>query len=103
MLNNALQSGQGSPKWKQCERLGVYLGPSLSHAWSVALVLIPRTGHVLTQFHVKFDDFFEMVRDKSTNLDATEPEWKYLSGLAVKKGHSEPMGGGLMNQLHAPE
>ena len=31
MLDNALQSGQGTPKWKQCSRVGVYLGPSLNH------------------------------------------------------------------------
>ena len=57
VLDNALQSGQGSPKWKRCSRLGVYLRPSPSHARSVALVLNPRTGHVSPQFHVKFDDF----------------------------------------------
>ena len=58
VLDNALQSGQGSPNWKQRSRLGVYLGPSPSHARSVALVLNPRTSHVSPQFHVKFDDFF---------------------------------------------
>ena len=51
---------------------------------------------------MKFDDFFETVRDKSTDLEAPEPEWKYLSGFAVKKGHSEPAGRGLTNQLLAP-
>ena len=102
VLDNALQSDQGSPKWKQCARLGVYLGPSPSHAWSVALVLNPRTGHVSPQFHVKFDDFFETVWDKPNDLDAPEPEWKYISGFAVNKGHSEPAGRGLTNRLLAP-
>ena len=32
VLDNALQSGQGSPKWKQCSRLGVYLRPLPSHS-----------------------------------------------------------------------
>ena len=32
MLDNALQSGQGAPKWKERARLGVYLGPSPNHA-----------------------------------------------------------------------
>ena len=59
VLDNTLQSGQGSPKWKERARLGVYLGPSPNHARSMALVLNPRTGHVSPQFHVKFDDFFE--------------------------------------------
>ena len=101
VLDNALQSGQGSPKWKQCSRLGVYLGPSPSHAWSVALVLNPRTGHVSPKFHVKFDDFFETVQDKSTDLDAPEPEWKYLSRFTIKKGQHEPVGRGIPNSLIA--
>ena len=75
ILDNALQSDQGTPKWKQCSQLGGYLGPSPSHAQSVALVLNPRTRHVSPQFHVKFDDFFEMVQDKPTDLDTPEPEF----------------------------
>ena len=58
VLDNALQSDQGAPKWKQRSRLGVYLGPSPNHARSVALVLNPCTGQALPQFHVKFDVFF---------------------------------------------
>ena len=102
VLDNALQSGQGTPKWKQFSRLGVYLGPSPNHARAVALVLNPRTGHVSPQFHVKFDDFFETVQDKSTDMDTPEPEWKYLSGFAVKKGRPEPAGRGITNELIAP-
>ena len=64
----------------------MYLGPSPNHARSVALVLNPRTGHVSPQFHVKFDDFFETVQAKSTDLDSPDPAWKYLSGFATKKG-----------------
>ena len=82
VIDNALQSGQGVLKWKQCSRLGIYLGPSPSHARSVALVLNPRTGHVSPQFHVKFNDFFESVGDTPTGIDAPEPEWKYLSESA---------------------
>ena len=66
VLNNALQSGQGVPKWRQRARLGIYLGPSPSHARTVALVLNPCTGHVSLQFHIKFDDFFESVGDNPT-------------------------------------
>ena len=102
VLDNALQSGQGSPKWKQRSRLGVYLGPLPSHARSLTLVLNLRTGHVSPQFHLKFDDFFETVQDKSTDLDAPEPEWKYLSGFTVKKGRPEPAGRGIPNSLIAP-
>ena len=86
VLDNAIQSGQGAPKWKQQSLLGMYLGPSPNHARSVTLLLNPRTGHVSPQFHVKFDDFFETVQTKDTNLDAPEPQWKYLSGFAIQKG-----------------
>ena len=90
VLDNALQSGQGAPKWRQRSRLGVYLGPSPNHARSEALVLNPRTGHVSPQFHVKFDDLFETVQRMSTPLDAPEPEWKYLSVFAIQKGQPKP-------------
>ena len=86
MLDNMLQSGQGAPKWKERSRLGVYLSLSPNHAHSIALVLNPRAGHVSPQFHIKFDNFFEMVQDKSTDLNAPDPEWKYLSSFATKKG-----------------
>ena len=86
VLGNALQSGQGAPKWKERSMLGMYLGPSPNHACSIALVLNPRTGHMSPQFHIKFDDFFETVQAKATDLDAPDPEWKYLSGFATKKG-----------------
>ena len=86
VLDNALQSGQGAPKWKQRSRLGVYLGPSPNHACSVALVLNPRTGHVSPQFHIKFDDFFETVQDKSTGLDAPDPEMEVPQWICNEKG-----------------
>ena len=102
MLDNALQGNHGAPKWKQRARLGVYLVPSPNHARSVALVLNPRTGHVSPQFHVKFDDFFETVSDKSTDFDAPAPEWKYLSGFAVRKDQARPDTAGLLDRLITP-
>ena len=102
MLDNALQSGQSAPKWRKRSRLGVYLGPSPNHARSVALVLNPRTGHVSPQFHVKFDDFFEMVQHKATDLDAPDPEWKYLSGFAIHKGQPRPPAKGPLGDLIVP-
>ena len=102
VLDNALQSGQAAPKWKERSRLGVYLGPSPIHARSIALVLNPRTGHVSPQFHVKFDDFFETVQAKATDLDAPDPEWKYLSGFATKKGTPKAATKGGLDGLLAP-
>ena len=102
VLDNALQSGQSAPKWKHRARLGVYLGPSPNHARSVALVLNPRTGHVSPQFHVKFDDFFETVQSKDTDLDAPEPQWKYLSGFAAHKDKLDKRSNGPLGALLAP-
>ena len=101
VLDNAIQSGQGAPKWKQQSRLGVYLGPSPNHARSVALVLNLRTGHVSPQFHVKFDDFFEAVQTKDTNMDAPEPQWKYLSGFTIQKGQPKTRTTGPLGDLLA--
>ena len=104
VLDNALQSGQGVPKWKQRARLGVYLRPSPSHARTVALILNPRTGHVSPQFHVKFDDFFETVGNNPTDMDTPEPTWKYkyLSGFAIKKDTANKNSMGTLTGLLTP-
>ena len=54
------------------------------------------------QFHVKFDDFFETVSDKSTDFDAPAPEWKYLSGFAVRQDQARPDNAGLFDRLITP-
>ena len=102
VLDNALQSGQGVPKWTQRAQLGIYLGPSPSHAHTVALILNPCTGHVSPQFHVKFDDFFETVGNSPTDMDTPEPAWKYLSGFAIKKGAAEKSSTGTLTNLLTP-
>ncbi len=48
-------------KWEPRARMGIYVGWSPSHASNVALVLNPRTGNILPQFHVVFDDNFTIV------------------------------------------
>ena len=64
------------------------MGPSPNHSRLVGLVLNPRTGHVLPQYHIKQDDFFETVTGKLTDFDAPEPIWKRLAGL-----DQDPSGG----------
>ena len=81
VLDNKLQGGKSIPKWQTRSRLGIYLGPSPNHSRSIGLVLNPRTGHVLPQYHIKQDDFFKTVTGKSTDFDAPEPIWKRLAGL----------------------
>ena len=45
---------------------------------------------------------FETVQDKSTDLDAPDPEWKYLSGFAVWKGPVKSGVKGVFDGLLAP-
>ena len=88
VLDNALQGQHYLAKWQKQARLGVYLGPSPNHSRTVHLILNLRMGHALPQFHVKHDDFFEIVSNKNSNFDLPEPEWKRLSRL-VKNGHKK--------------
>ncbi|KAI2509498.1 hypothetical protein MHU86_4875 [Fragilaria crotonensis] len=59
---------------------GIYLGISMQHARSVALVLNLKTGHVSPQFHVTFDPKFETVRQSLGNLSPPS-EWQKLCGF----------------------
>ena len=63
ILDARLQSfgGVGPPKWDPRACFGVYLGHSPSHAGSVALVMNMNIGFVYPQFHLVFDDNFEIV------------------------------------------
>ena len=83
-------------------RGSVYTSDPLLITRSIALVLNPRTGHVCPQFHIKFDDFFETVQAKATDLNAPHPEWKYLSGFATKKGTPKSTTKGGLDGLLAP-
>ena len=48
ILDQQLQCGSSMiPKWEPRARMGIYVGRSPLHASNVALVLNPRTGHVL--------------------------------------------------------
>ncbi|KAI2498176.1 hypothetical protein MHU86_16319 [Fragilaria crotonensis] len=75
-----MQSGKKLPKWEVRSRMGVYLGMSMQHARSVALVLNLKTGHVSPQFHVTFDPKFETVRHSLGNLSPPS-DWQKLCGF----------------------
>ena len=60
-------------------------------------------GHGSLQFHVKFDDFFKTVQAKLTDLDAPEPEWKYLTGFVVQKRQTKFGIKGSLDSLLAPQ
>jgi len=64
-------------KWKPQFKVGVYLGPSLSHGSSVHLVM-SSMGLVSPQYHVTFDDYFNTVESSMKKLKSV---WQAKSGL----------------------
>ena len=55
------QNYQKLPKWNQQARMGQFLGFSDEHYSLVENVIILSTGYISPQFHLVFDDLFEMV------------------------------------------
>ena len=80
-LQNDLAAGNKIPKWSPRARLGLNLGPSPHHARNVYVVLNLQTGLCSPQYHCRFDDFFETVR-QSIGDSMTSSGWKYLAGFA---------------------
>ena len=74
VLDEQLQSGRPYQKWRQRACVGIYLGQSPIHNRNVALVLHRNTGHVIPQFHVKFDPSFHTVQQDK--LDCT---WQHAT------------------------
>ena len=56
--------------------MGIYLGPSQTHASNVALILNAETGLTSPQFHIQFDERFETIK--------TNPKLKGLSQWQTK-------------------
>jgi hypothetical protein len=63
VFNN--HNGNTNGKWNARARLGIYIGISPRHTRSVHLRLNPLTGLVSPQYHVKFDDLFETIKNKT--------------------------------------
>ncbi len=80
VLKDQMQAGKKLPKWELRARMGIYLGMSLQHARTVALVLNLNTGHVSPQFHVKVEPQFESVRGSLGNL-APPSTWQEEYGF----------------------
>jgi hypothetical protein len=66
----------GPPKWEPRSNICVYLGHSLFHARSIALVYNPSTGYVSPQNNVVFDDDFTMVLYMKAGT--IPPHWSVL-------------------------
>jgi hypothetical protein len=97
VLDNKMQSGKKLPKWEIRSRMGIYLGMSMQHARSVALVLNLKTGHVSPQFHVTFDPKFETVRQSLGNMSPPS-EWQKMCGFTTS---STPRQQGIMQAPQA--
>ena len=61
VLEPRLQDGAKIPKWVPRSRRGQFVGYSTQHASTVGLEGNLRTGNLSPQFHVVYDDSFEMV------------------------------------------
>jgi hypothetical protein len=77
--------------------MGIYLGMSMQHARSVALILHLKTGHVSPQFYVTFDPKFEKVRQSLGNLSPSS-EWQKMCGFKASstsrlQGNKQPAQG----------
>jgi hypothetical protein len=81
-LSSKLASGNTIPKWNSRARVGLYIGPSPSHARNVSLVLSLDTGLVSPQFHVQHDDFFDTAIPKAGN-PAILSHWQKLYGIRL--------------------
>jgi hypothetical protein len=76
-LSDRMQGGGKGPKWEERARVSIHLGNSPVHSRNVCLVLNVETGTVSPQFHVKYDDLFETVRDL-THLNI---QWQSRTGF----------------------
>ena len=76
VLEPKLQDGKKIPKWQPRSRRGQFLGRSLRHASSAALIRNLKTGSISTQFHCVFDDWFTTVSSNDAIDRESEPkEW----------------------------
>jgi hypothetical protein len=77
-LDGDLQNGKKIPKWVSRARVAVYLGHSPQHARTVGLLLSLTTGLVSPQFHVRYDNLFETVKE---GHHQTRSQWQIKCGF----------------------
>ena len=75
ILDYQVANNKKLPKWEPKARRGVYLGLSLAHSSNVPLVLTSKTGFVMPQYHVVYDDCFSTVESGGSNEGIVEL-WK---------------------------
>ena len=100
-MDENLQTGKPFNKWKQCARVGIYLGQSPIHNRNVVLVLNQNTGHVSPQFHVWQPSTFFSVQIKHANK-RTQGKGTHLSERAHKIPRLQTTNGSLNNVQSDP-
>ena len=78
VLEAKLQNNQKLPKWNRRSRLGQFLSFSEENSAVVAIVRHLRTGYILPQYHLVFDDLFD---------------------TAVSLGYNDPVNDNICNDL----
>eukprot|EP00590_Aulacoseira_subarctica_P001421 CAMPEP_0172414700 /NCGR_PEP_ID=MMETSP1064-20121228/1332_1 /TAXON_ID=202472 /ORGANISM="Aulacoseira subarctica , Strain CCAP 1002/5" /LENGTH=1323 /DNA_ID=CAMNT_0013151491 /DNA_START=262 /DNA_END=4233 /DNA_ORIENTATION=+ len=92
VLHRNLQSGKKGRKWENRARVGIYVGHSIQHAKSVALVLSLDTGLVSPQFHCSYDDMFETVEPQQRHL-LPHSKWQEKTHFTAPKLDAMPISG----------
>jgi len=77
VLSPRLREGGHVPKWEPRSKRGQFVGYSPLHASNVGMIRNLNTGYVSPQFHVMYDDFFEMVHSDEGSPPSAEV-WERL-------------------------
>jgi Zinc knuckle/GAG-pre-integrase domain len=80
-LDKAIADGHKLPRWTPRSERYIFVGFSNKHASTIPLLLNPRTGAIVTNYHVVFDDWFTTVSSDPSRLpDFNTDEWEKLFG-----------------------
>jgi hypothetical protein len=80
-LDKRIADGNKLPRWVPRSDRYIFVGFSEQHASSVPLLLNPRAGSIVSNYHVVFDDWFSTVPTSVDCLpDFGSDEWSKLFG-----------------------
>jgi hypothetical protein len=81
VLDSRIHGGKKIPRWTPRSVRSVNMGFSPTHSTTVPLVLSPLTGHITSQFHVVFDDWFATISSSIDQLpDFNTNAWAKMFG-----------------------
>ena len=91
VLKKEIQDGRKAKKWNDRTRIGINLGYSPRHAYSVSLILNLETGLVSPQYHCSYDDLFETTTGTQAR-SIPKSMWQYKAGFGkeIKGRIAEP-------------